>query len=149
MLFLSSCSFPGLPRAKNQNQTLTFKQTPARRTITPVGCSLGASVIHTKLSLPHLSGRLTPGREKSGICCTEGLGRGGHRLRRRSNSATICKDTHIVRQPAQVLCSRSLAQSCPTLCNSTDCSPSGSSVHGISQARILEWVGISSSRGSS
>ena len=30
-----------------------------------------------------------------------------------------------------------------------DCSPPGSSVHGISQARILEWVAISSSRGSS
>ena len=36
-------------------------------------------------------------------------------------------------------------QSCPTLCNSTDCSPSGSSVHGILQARILEWVAMSSS----
>ena len=35
------------------------------------------------------------------------------------------------------------------LCNSTDCSPPGSSVHGILQARILEWVAMSSSRGSS
>ena len=34
-------------------------------------------------------------------------------------------------------------------CDPMDCSPSGSSVHGISQARILEWVAISSSRGSS
>ncbi|XDA86127.1 hypothetical protein R6Z07F_015879 [Ovis aries] len=40
------------------------------------------------------------------------------------------------------------AQSCPTLCNPTDCSPAGSSVHGILQARILEWVAISSSKGS-
>ena len=40
-------------------------------------------------------------------------------------------------------------QSCPTLCDPTDCSPPGSSFHGISQARILEWVAISSSRGSS
>ena len=38
---------------------------------------------------------------------------------------------------------------CPTLCHSMDCSPPGSSVHGISQARILEWVAISSFRGSS
>ena len=30
-------------------------------------------------------------------------------------------------------------QSCPTLCNPMDCSPPGSSVHGILQARILEW----------
>ena len=36
-----------------------------------------------------------------------------------------------------------------TLCNLMDCSPPGSSVHGISQARILEWVAFSSSRGSS
>ena len=41
------------------------------------------------------------------------------------------------------------AQSCPTLCNPTDCGPPGSSVHGIFQARILEWVAICSSRGSS
>ena len=40
-------------------------------------------------------------------------------------------------------------QSCPTLCDPMDCSPSGSSVHGILQARILEWVAISFSRGSS
>ena len=39
-------------------------------------------------------------------------------------------------------------QSCPTFCNPVDCSPPGSSVHGILQARILEWVAISSSRGS-
>ena len=40
-------------------------------------------------------------------------------------------------------------QSCPTLCNSTDCSPSSSSVHRILQARILEWTDMPSSRGSS
>ena len=31
-------------------------------------------------------------------------------------------------------------QSCPTLCHPMDCSPPGSFVHGILQARILEWV---------
>ena len=31
---------------------------------------------------------------------------------------------------------------CPTLCNPIDCSPPGSSVHGISQAKILEWVAL-------
>ena len=40
-------------------------------------------------------------------------------------------------------------QSCPTLCNPMDCSPPGSSIHGILQARILEWVAIPFSRGSS
>ena len=43
----------------------------------------------------------------------------------------------------------SVAQSCLTLCDPRDQSPSGFSVHGIFQARILEWVSISSSRGSS
>ena len=36
-------------------------------------------------------------------------------------------------------------QSCPTLCNPIDCSPPGPAVPGILQARILEWVAISSS----
>ena len=40
-------------------------------------------------------------------------------------------------------------QSCPTLCDPMDCSPPGSSVHGVLQARILKWVAIPSSRGSS
>ena len=39
------------------------------------------------------------------------------------------------------------AQLCLTLCDPMDCSPSGSSLHGIFQARVLEWVAISSSRG--
>ena len=43
----------------------------------------------------------------------------------------------------------SVAQSCPTLCDPMDCSPQGSSVHGILQARIPEWVAISFCRGSS
>ena len=42
-----------------------------------------------------------------------------------------------------------VVQSHPTLCDPMDCSPPSSSVHGISQARILEWVAISFSRGSS
>ena len=48
-----------------------------------------------------------------------------------------------------VCCVCSDAQSCLTLCNPMGCSPPGSSVHGISQARILEWVAISFSRESS
>ena len=41
---------------------------------------------------------------------------------------------------------RLVAQTCPTLCDPVDCSPPGSSVHGILQARILEWVAMLSSR---
>ena len=43
----------------------------------------------------------------------------------------------------------SVFQSCLTLCNPTDGSPPGSSVHGILEARTLEWVAIPFSRGSS
>ena len=42
-----------------------------------------------------------------------------------------------------------LLQSCLTLCDSMGCNPPGSSVHGILPARMLEWVAMSSSRGSS
>ena len=48
-----------------------------------------------------------------------------------------------------VLDESEVAQSCPTLCDPMDCSRSGSSVHGIFQARVLEWVAISFSTGSS
>ena len=40
-----------------------------------------------------------------------------------------------------------VAKLCPTLCDPMDCSPPGSSVHGIFHARILEWVAIFFSRG--
>ena len=46
------------------------------------------------------------------------------------------------------MCAKSL-QSCLTLCDPMDCSPPSFSVHGILQARILEWVAMPSSRGSS
>ena len=45
--------------------------------------------------------------------------------------------------------SPSVVSNSPTLCDPMDCSPAGSSVHGILQARILEWVAIPFSRGSS
>ena len=47
------------------------------------------------------------------------------------------------------VCWANLLQSCPTLCYSMDYSPPGSSFHGILQVRILEWVAMPSSRGSS
>ena len=60
---------------------------------------------------------------------------------------TPCSETQLGLCPwdSQVLVSRS----CPTLWDPMDCSPSGSSVHGIIHARILEWVVIPFSRGSS
>ena len=46
-------------------------------------------------------------------------------------------------------CACSVAQACPTLCSPMDCNLPGSSINGIFQARVLEWVAISFSRGSS
>ena len=43
----------------------------------------------------------------------------------------------------KVVCACLVAQSCPTLCSPMDCSPPGSFVHGIFQARILERVAVS------
>ena len=54
-----------------------------------------------------------------------------------------------VKQSLCVCACAKLPQSYPTLCNPMECSPPGSSVHGILQARILEWVAMPSSRGSS
>ena len=55
---------------------------------------------------------------------------------------------HFLLQCMKVKSESEAAQSCPTLSNPMDCSPPGSSVHGIFQARVLEWVAIAfSSRG--
>ena len=47
------------------------------------------------------------------------------------------------------LCNLLHAKLCPALCDSMDCNPPGFSVHGILQTRILKWVALSFSRGSS
>ena len=57
----------------------------------------------------------------------------------------VCANTRICIYEVEV----SVAQSRPTFCDPKDCSPPGSSVRGILQARLLEWVAISYSRGSS
>ena len=53
---------------------------------------------------------------------------------------------HFLLQCMKVESESEVAQSCPTLSNPMDCSPPGSSVHGILQARIPEWVAIPFSR---
>ena len=50
---------------------------------------------------------------------------------------------HLLLQCMKVKSEIEVAQSCPTLSDPMDCSPPGSSVHGIFQARTLEWVAIS------
>ena len=49
---------------------------------------------------------------------------------------------HFLLQCRKVKSESEVVQSCPTLCNPMDCSPPGSSVHGIFQARVLEWGAI-------
>ena len=51
-------------------------------------------------------------------------------------------------QCMKVKSEREVAQSCPTLSDPLDCSPPGSSVHGVFQARVLEWDALAFSRGS-
>ena len=57
-------------------------------------------------------------------------------------------DWSILYTCVECVCAQS-PQTCPTLCDPMDCSLPGSSVRGILQARILEWVAVPSSRGSS
>ena len=49
---------------------------------------------------------------------------------------------HFLLQHMKVKSESEVAQSCPTLCNPVDCSLPGSSIHGIFQARVLEWGAI-------
>ena len=61
-------------------------------------------------------------------------------------STKFLKRCKLWKSPQEEMCVL-LAQSYPTLCDPMDCSPPGSSVHGILQARLLEWVAMPSSRG--
>ena len=81
----------------------------------------------------------------------ESQGRGslvGCRLWGRTESGTTEATRQRYRRLASAYAVLSL-QSCPTLCDPMDSSPPGSSVHGILQARILEWIAMPSSRRSS
>ena len=53
---------------------------------------------------------------------------------------------HLLLQCMKVKSESEVAQSCPTLSDPMDCSPPGSSIHGIFQARVLEWGAIAFSR---
>ena len=64
-----------------------------------------------------------------------------------SAQPSLWSNSHICTWLLEKPCVCLVAYLCPTLCNPMDYSPPGSSVLGISQAKILEWVAISSSRG--
>ena len=67
---------------------------------------------------------------------------------RRKEERKIKKNSHRKKEIMRIRSDqiRSVAQSCPTLWDPLDCSPPGSSFLGVFQARILEWVAMSSSR---
>ena len=72
-------------------------------------------------------------------------GEGGNReLLFRDSVSMLCNNACRVNNTVK----KWITQSCPTPCNPMDCSPPGSSVHGILQARTLEWVAIPFSRSS-
>ena len=63
--------------------------------------------------------------------------------------ATVLEKVSFHSNPKESETESEVAKSCPTLCDPVDYSTTGSSIHGILQARVLEWVAISFSRGSS
>ena len=63
-------------------------------------------------------------------------------------SRIVLRIKNVIHKTVYLLCAKSL-QLCLTLCDPMVCSLPGSSVHGIFQARMLEWVAMPSSRGSS
>ena len=81
-------------------------------------------------------------KDKNGMDLTEEKisGRGG------KNTGVGC---HFLLQCMKVKSESEVAQSCPTLSDPMDCSLPGSSIHGIFQARVLEWGAAGSQHGSS
>ena len=70
----------------------------------------------------------------------------GSKLGKEYIKAVYCHSAYLTYMQSAMLCL--VTQLCPTLCNPMDCSLPASSIHGVSQARILEWVAISLSGGS-
>ena len=110
-----------------------LSQTPLFLSQTPL---LAHKLTEIRVKLPSWASdrhvNLRPGDLQAGHCCMFLLDEGSESRHRASPS----HQTQVSRK--WVLCI--YAQSCPTLCNPMDCSPPGSSVHGILQARILKWV---------
>ena len=106
----------------------------------PMDCSPPDSSVHgilqvrilEKVAIPFSRGSTWP-RDETQVSCIAG----------RLFTIWAARKLHIY------VCCCFCGQSCPTLCDAMDCSLPGSSIHEILQARILEWVALPSSRGSS
>ena len=79
-------------------------------------------------------------------CCQGGFRRHKPQVSTVKPAPAICILRRLESPVRACMCAK-LLQSWPTLCNSVDSSPPGSSVHGVLQARILEWVTMPFSRG--
>ena len=102
-------------------------------TVTPMQCQWAVNVL-----FPHL---VTAGSPSS-------LPSAFKRAANASEETLLVSGISPSHQPMSVCCIPTQhAQLCPTLCDPMDCSPPGSSIHGILQAKVLEWVAISFSRG--
>ena len=102
----------------------------------PVDCSLPVSSVHRVLQARILEWVVIPFSRGSSW----------------PTNQTLVVHSLLSELPGKPICLPSeseVAQSCPTLCDPMDCSLPGSSLHGILQARVQEWVAISFSRGSS
>ena len=89
--------------------------------------------------------RITPGTEWLHVLCLLGPGMDVESFSEFCNMNVWERDRAVLpveEEKVKVLG----AQSCLTLCSPMDCSPLGSFVHGVFQARVLEWVAISFSR---
>ena len=95
---------------------------------------LGAGMLGNVWSVPIPSPEIVPLSPSVGLMMGTQSGEGGALF--------------LPRLRAWELCESEVAQSCLTLCDPMDCSLCGSSIHGIFQARVLEWVAIAFSRGS-
>ena len=91
-----------------------------------------------------LSDNSSPGKEESNYWDMARINNGHTHTRARTHTHTLEYYSIIKR-----MCACLVSQQCLTLCDPMDCSPQGSSVYEILQARILEWVAMPSSRRSS
>ena len=129
-------------------QVLSFPSVQPRRLLAPhwhlVSISWGGSIDSTFLSTCYISGTVLGSVDRAvrKIVSFIKMLLGADRLFTRVRF--VCFSLFVV--PCEHAKSFQLSK---TFCDPVDCSPPGSSVHGISQARILEWVAISFSRGSS
>ena len=91
-----------------------------------------------------LQRRLTLGQGKNGIAHMFYMVKGNHLVFESKATKWVTKESGELRGSVTLA-----VQLCPTLCDPVDCSPPGSSVHGILWTRTLEWVAVPFSRGSS